>query len=442
MLPPLFAPAARRAAVLFPALALIATAGAAQSVGTQSVQSFARVEVRGAQFIPEQDIQMTCGAVPNVPYLSLELRAIEDCLMSTGVFESVVLYPEGETLVIEVEELNNQPGRIEGSLSYASQDGLIGGLFFERYNLLPDTYGSVRLEYNSEVKRGVARLYHVDFIGEHIDLGFRSGWEELSYDDRSFSSETAQIEAYLAWTITDTTRLEAGLGYRDYSLFDVAHDASALLLEEETDNIAAPYVRLGLNHSSFEDGERGWGSWEYNLSMDQYFWNLGTDDRLSDFRFESRSYVPLGAQSRMLITLEAGTVSGQPGNATRVLDRFAPGADVFRGFAPRGVGPRDNGDGLGGNKFAVSSVEFQHNFEALLEAPLVAGIFWQTGAAWGLDDTQNGSIDDDYHQRSSVGLSLSFEVGNTPIALYMAKPVEKEDGDEEQVFGLSLSKRF
>ena len=156
---------------IMPCAGLLLISGAA----AQTVQTFEAVEVQGEEFVPEHDIQMTCGAVEGVPYLTIELRAIEDCLMSTGVFETVKLIPNGETLVIAVKELNTRPGRVEASLSYASQDGLIGGLFFERYNLLPDTYGSVRLEYNPEVKRGGGRLYRTDALGSDFDLGSWAG---------------------------------------------------------------------------------------------------------------------------------------------------------------------------------------------------------------------------------------------------------------------------
>lgn len=444
MLLPHFLASSRCAVGITPGLVLVMGLALPLVPGAfaQSGQTFETVEVRGAEFIPEEDIKMTCGAVPDVPYLELELRAIEECLMSTGVFESVTLIPEGDTLVIAVKELNTRPGRIEASLSYASQDGLIGGLFFERYNLFPDTYGSVRLEYNPEVSRAVARLYHVDLIGDTVDLGVKAGIEELSFDDTSYTQETKQLEAYLAWTPSRMTRLEAGLGYRDYGLSDVEPTASPLLQAEATPGIDAPFLRLGLSHNSLDEGDTGWGAWEYSFGLDQYYWNLGTDDSLSDFRIETRSYVPLGSNLRMLIAMDAGTVSGRDGNPTRVMDRFAPGADAFRGFAPRGIGPRDQGDALGGQNYLVSSIELQHRFEDVAEAPFVAGVFWQTGAAWGLDDTRGGTIDDSFYQRSSVGLSLSFEVANAPVSVYVASPVEKEAGDKVQLFGLSLSAEF
>ena len=414
----------------------------ASGSSAQSARTFDTVEVRGAEFIPVEDIKMTCGAEPDVPYLDLELEAIENCLMSTGVFESVELVVEDTTLVINVQEVNDRPGRIEASLAYDSRDGLIGGLFFERYNFLPDTYGMTSLEYNPDVKRLEARLYRTDVIGDAVDLGVRLGWEELSFDDDTYAQSTYQAEAYLAWTYSERTRFEAGLGYRGYRLFDVASAASPILQAEETSGIDAPFLRFAMRHSSLDSEEEGWDSMEYSVGMDHYFWNLGTSDQLSEFRLNTRSYLPLASNWRFVIALDAGTVSSGDGSSTRVMDRFAPGAGAFRGFAPRGIGPRDGGTALGGQNYVVSTFELQRQLKDLIDAPLVGGVFWQTGSAWGLEDTLGGAIDDSFHRRSSVGLSLSFEVQNAPVSIYVATPTDKVAGDKEQVFGLSLSTQF
>lgn len=44
--------------------------------------------------------------------------------------------------------------------------------------------------------------------------------------------------------------------------------------------------------------------------------------------------------------------------------------------------------------------------------------------------------------RSSSGLSLTFDVAEIPVSLYLAKPLRKQSGDETQAFGLSFSARF
>lgn len=408
-----------------------------------SARVFETVAVRGAEFIPEEDIRMTCGALPGVDYADYELRAIEDCLMSTGAFEAVSLSPEGEALVIEVAEIDNRPGRIEAAVSYVSDAGVVGELSFEQYNLFPDTYGALHLSFNAEVKALEAHLYRADAFSETLDFGIDLVAREAHLDDTNYSERGVRAEPYLAWTPDEDARLELGLGWRSYRMYDVDGAASALLLREETGEISAPYLRMSAVYSGGRGGDdEAAGALEYGLRLDHYLWNIGTGEALSDSRLEASVTQPFGGSYRLLGTVRAGSVTGLNGNDTRAVDRFFPGADSFRGFAPRGIGPLDGDDRLGGNSYLVGSVEVQRDIGKLLSLPMQAGLFVEAGSAWGLDDTLNGAIDDDWHTRASVGLSLSFEVANTPVSLYVATPLREKSGDKTQAIGLSFTTRF
>ena len=84
----------------------------------------------------------------------------------------------------------------------------------------------------------------------------------------------------------------------------------------------------------------------------------------------------------------------------------------------------------------------QRDIGKVLSLPMQAGLFVEAGSAWGLDDTLNGAIDDGWHTRASAGLSLSFEVANTPVSLYVATPLREKSGDKTQAIGLSFTTRF
>lgn len=408
-----------------------------------SARVFETVEVRGAEFIPEDDIRMTCGAMPGVDYADYDLRAIEDCLMSTGVFEAVSLYPEDRALVIDVAEVDNRPGRIEAAVSYVSDAGVVGELSFEQYNLFPGTYGALNLSFNSEVKALEAHLYRADAFSETLDFGIDLVAREADLDDTGYSEQGFRAEPFVAWTPDETTRLELGLGWRSYRMYDVDSTASALLLREETGEISAPYLRMSAIYSGGGgDGDEATSALEYGLRLDHYLWNIGTGEALSDARLEASVTRPFAGSYRLLGAVRAGSVTGLNGNDTRAIDRFFPGADTFRGFAPRGIGPRDGDDRLGGNNYLVGSVEVQRDIGEVLSLPMQAGLFVEAGSAWDLDDTLNGAIDDDWHTRVTAGLSLTFEVANTPVSLYVASPLSEQSGDKTQAFGLSFTTRF
>jgi outer membrane protein insertion porin family len=408
-------------------------------------RAFSAIDVRGAEFIPEDDIRMTCGALPGVDYMDVELIAIQDCLMTTGVFEQVKVFPENDTLVIDVVEIDNRPGRVEATLSYVSQDGITAEFMLEQYNLFPKTYGALNLSYNTQVKSLEANLYRADAFGSDLDLGLMLLGVESDYDDRRFSEKTLRFEPYLAWTPHNQLRIEGAIGLREYSLFDVNPAASPLLQLESTDGITGPYLRLSLGYES-DDSPTDQPPTplfsSYSIKLDQFFWNIGTSDPLSETRVAMNGDMPLTQNLGLRASLAAGTIFGLNGNDTRSIDRFYPGADTFRGFAPRGIGPRDGADALGGNNYLVGALELQRDMGSVLNLPLTGGIFVESGATWGLDNTLSGSIDDTWKTRTSLGMSVSFDIGQTPVSLYLARPLRKETGDETQMFGIKFTALF
>ncbi len=404
---------------------------------------FEAVDVRGAEFIPEDDIRMTCGAIPGVAYMDVELMAIQECLMTTGVFETVRVFPEDDNLVIDVVEIDNRPGRIEATLSYVAQDGITAEIMLEQYNLFPKTYGALNLSYNSQVESLEVNLYRADAFGDDLDVGVTLLGIESNYDDRRYSERTLQVEPYLAWTPHNLLRIEGALGLRDYSMFAVDPSASPLLLLEQTDNIVGPYLRLSLGYESDADAtqqQRLFSS--YAVKLDQFIWNIGTSAPLAETRIAMNGSIPVGSHFDLLASVTGGTVFGLNGNDTRSIDRFFPGADSFRGFAPRGIGPRDGQDALGGNNYLVASLELQRDLGNVLNLPLTGGLFIESGASWGLDNTFNNTIDDSWKTRTSIGISVSFDIGQTPVSLYLAQPVRKEPGDDTQIFGIKFRALF
>lgn len=428
-----------------PPLSLLATTALAGLTlalpGAALSRTYDAVEVRGAKMIPEEDIRQTCGAEPGVYMEDIELRAIEDCLMSTGVFETVRLSAEGDTLVIAVTEVEQSPGRVEASVFHVSDKGLTGSLSYEQYNLLPDTFGAVHLEFSRDVTSVDASLYRPDLLGKDLDGGIDLKWEHSDFEDLAFSVRNVQAAAYMAWTPGDNLRVEYGLGFRAHKMDGIDADASALL-RSEADSIEAPFLRLGLTYTTPVEGQDGKPTPRgASVELDQYLWNIGTDDLLSETRLRLDGRQSLGDKLELLVGLSGGVVVGLSDNDTRAIDRFYPGGDTFRGFAPRGIGPVDAGDMLGGNRYLIGSVELRRAFK-FHDREFHGGLFYDIGSVWDLDNDLGGRINDGWHTRSSVGLSLTFDLANTPVSLYVAEPLKHQPGDDRQSFGIRISARF
>lgn len=411
--------------------------GAMAFAQTDEFRIYDKVEVRGAEFVPEDDIRLTCGDLAGVELDDIQLRSVEDCLMSTGVFESVRVRGQGDTLVIEVTEVETHPGRIDAGVAWVNDSGLTGTLSYEQFNLIPDTYLSIQSRYGAEYRSYALNLYREDAFGKGLHFGLDLAGEQTGFEDQSYSTRSDQIEAYLALPLQERSRLEFGLGYRAHRLFDVAASASPLL-QLEAGEVSAPFLHVAL---AFRQGDEE-AAHGLTLRLDQYLWNAGTEARVAETQVEANMRHDLGEKTSLHLGLRGGMVTGLGGYDTTALDRGFVGGETLRGFAARGIGPIEAGDHLGGNRYLAGSVEVQRPLGEAMGSAIKGGLFLDVGSVWGLDNTRGGAIDDSAHLRASVGLSVTFDVGKVPVSLYLATPVQDRPGDERQVFGLTAAARF
>ncbi|WP_163850021.1 BamA/TamA family outer membrane protein [Pseudooceanicola aestuarii] len=413
----------------------IAGAGGAGLVSMtvlSSAQPYANVAVSGNQFLASDDILAVCEITPQDDFSAATQAEIRACLMSTGQFANVAFAPEGDTMNVEVEELNSRPGRLEFGLRYDSQQAFMGTFYLERYNLFPGVFGALELNFSKEYKGADLNLFKADGLAPGWDMGLDLAAFETDFGDQAHDHRQVRIEPYLARDIGPEGRLEFGLGYRRDGILDVDPGASALT-RAEAGTRQAPYLRLGYTHQTAT------ARW----SLQQHVFGLGSDDVVSRTTLSYDRAIALPGDGLSLnLRLGGGHVAALTGGAPRISDRFLVGGDQLRGFAPRGVGPRDGAEALGGESHLLASVEVLKDIGDIWGTPARLGGFLDTGTAWGLSNSLSGAVDDDLYWRASVGVSLTLDIMDVPLSVYVAQPIRKRAGDDLQQFGLSISARF
>ena len=144
---------------------------------------------------------------------------------------------------------------------------------------------------------------------------------------------------------------------------------------------------------------------------------------------------------------EGGMINSIGDSSSRVTERFFANGKL-RGFESNGFGPRDltapNRDALGGNVYATARFEAEFPIGLPEEYGVKGGAFLDVGSVWSLDDTAGtgGPVDDAFHLRSAVGLSLFWNTPIGPLRFNFSKALVKEDYDKEQTFDLTISTKF
>ena len=117
----------------------------------------------------------------------------------------------------------------------------------------------------------------------------------------------------------------------------------------------------------------------------------------------------------------------------------------MRGFESLGLGPRVGGaiggNALGGNLFAVARFDAEFPLGLPEEYGITAGLFYDIGTVWGLDNTAGG-VDDTMHLRSAVGFSILWTTGIGPLRFNFSKALEKQSYDRDRSFELTIQTQF
>ncbi|ABD05462.1 surface antigen [Rhodopseudomonas palustris HaA2] len=195
------------------------------------------------------------------------------------------------------------------------------------------------------------------------------------------------------------------------------------------------------------------------LDLRQDFAGVGGDVTYLKTVGDAKYYTPLVAEIVGLIHLQGGVLSKLGNNEIRMLDHFQMGANLVRGFATNGIGPRDisywsmseSGDSLGGTKYWGASFELQMPFWFLpKEVGLKGAVYADAGSLWGYQGPTSwaatGEVnssacphcglqyDDSKIVRSSVGVGLIWASPFGPLRFDYAIPLSKGKYDTVQEF--------
>ena len=124
----------------------------------------------------------------------------------------------------------------------------------------------------------------------------------------------------------------------------------------------------------------------------------------------------------------------------KLSDRIFANTSDLRGFEPRGVGPVDNNDHIGGNNLATLSLKstFPNPIPESLRANTF--LFLDVGNVWGVD--YSSTILDSSKIRSTTGIALDIVSPIGPLSFTYSIPLSKASTDKEQNFLFNIGSSF
>jgi outer membrane protein insertion porin family len=403
---------------------------------------FDDIRVVGNERMSDSEVLELCDISASQSYDDAALQQLVNCLGQTGRFKEISLRTEGRDLLIDVNEAPRFIGFLDISVSADTERGLSAKLEIEDRDLFGSGLeGNLALEVAREEQSASATLSNADFMGRGWRGGLSLSYQNVNYDDQRFSYRRGSLSSFLTVPINEDQGITFRTGVQADELYNLALAASPILQREAGKRIS-PFVAMDYR-GVFLPAAMPQSRFEMQAS--QVFFGIGQDHLFSSTRLRGQAAaVAIPDRLNVSLSLEGGHIANIGNAGPSVLDRFQLGGASLRGFAPRGIGPTDGNDRLGGTNYAVSSFETRSPLFALGQSQIAGGVFAEVGSVWGLNDRAGfiDPVDDSLNIRASAGVSLTTNIGNVPVSLYYAEPIRSAPRDRLQSFGLSLSSRF
>jgi len=393
--------------------------------------------------------------------LRREMRQIEGSAMSTekinrsrirlqrlGFFEEVnvetvpVAGVDDEVDVnFSVTELPS--GNLLAGLGFSQSQGLLLNFSISQNNFL----GSGKRITAAVNTSNINTLYSFGYLNPYytidgVSRGFNISFRDTDTDDDNniarFTADVSGANVVYGFPLSENSRWNLSFGYEDVSVDSTAETPPSFL------------AFLNDNGSDFDTIQLS-TSWTYDTrdrallatrgTMQRFLVEIGGGD-LNYYKLSSRTELlrPLTKNLGLLLQTEIALGDGF-GNTTELPffeNYFAGGVNSVRGYEANSLGPRENGDALGG------ALEFTGSVQLILPLPFVENSnslrisgFFDFGNVYGtLSDFEASEL------RYSAGLAMLWLSPLGPLTFSLGKALNDEEGDQTEVFQFALGTFF
>ena len=351
-------------------------------------------------------------------------------------------------LDLEAQVSEAPTGRIMFGVGINSDAGLVGNVVIDEQNFdiraLPSSWEDVRsgrafrgagqrfrLEAapGTEVQRYVASFTEPYLFDTPVGYSISASYYERFF--RDWDEERVSLRNALSYQLRPNLTLTGAVRAEEVKISDPRTPTPPELAEAVGSNEVYGF-KAQLTHDTRDSPFLPTQGHLIELAFEQV---IGTFDYPRE-TIEARQYFlmrerPDGSGRHVL---SIGGQVGFSGDETPIYDHFfAGGFSTMRGFEFRGASPRSGDVIVGGEFQLLTTVEYM--FPITADDMLKGVVFVDAGTV-----EERISIDsDDFRVAPGLGLRITVPaLGPAPIALDLAFPIAKEEGDQTQVFSFNV----
>jgi len=333
--------------------------------------------------------------------------------------------------VLGVEVTERSTGTFSIGMGYSSSDKLMAQGSISQDNLfgygmrlaLSGTMGSYSTNYS-------LALSDPHFLDTNWTLGGDIYKNDREYDD--YDEEKIGGSIRVGHPIGRKSKLYMTYRYEQLDVSNISNNLTETIQDEAGDStlssLTAQIVRNSTDY--FEDPSRGGMS---KLSLE--YAGLGGTEKFVKSIAEHRHFFPLPWGTVFSIHGELGYVTSTDSDDVSITQKFfLGGIRTIRGFQYREVGPREEGDYIGGSRMGYFN--FEYLFPIYKKLGLKGVLFYDTGNAW--TDDENYFSD----MRNSVGAGIRWKSPMGPLRFEWGYNLSPRDYEDQSVFEFTIGKAF
>jgi len=404
-----------------------------------------RIDISGNVRTLDKVIRREFQIVEGDAFNSAKLRRSRQRLQRLNFFEKLNIEqvpgsaPDKAVINVAVEEKST--GSISLGAGYSSAVGAIGEIEITEANFLGRGQ-NVGLKFQLAAERSTIDLSFTEpyFLDREIAAGFDIFHVSQNLQNTSsYDTQRTGFGLRAGYPITEDLTQSWNYTFRRAKITDVDTNASTLVQAQERTEYLSQ-VSHNISYDKRDSPLKPTEGYQVALRTDA----AGLGGTLKHLRNTVRGATYYEVVDEWVITVggKAGYIIGL-GEDVDILERYYIGGDDLRGFATRGVGPRDTltDDALGGEWMYTGTLQL--GFPLGLPAKLgVSGrVFTDMGSSGQLEPT-NATVEDTGSLRVSSGVGITWVSPFGPLGFDVGFPLVKEDFDEEELFRVNFGTRF
>ena len=329
-------------------------------------------------------------------------------------------------------------GNISAGVGYSTNGGLFEAGINER-NFLGQ---GINLDFtgrlSADVLRGEFSYVNPNFKNSNKELAYSIFSEVDDYSNSGYENKRVGTKFATKYEIYEDIFFRPNIGIQ-YDKLDVTGASASNLLKSREGNFAT--TSFGYNFSFDQRDSRFNPTSGSLLYFDQNIATLFSDIPTIQTGVGATFYHELINEKFIgSARLRLANVLAFDNKDAKLSDRLFSSSNDIRGFEPRGIGPVDSGDHIGGNNLATLSLKstFPNPIPESLRA--TSFVFFDAGNVWGVD--YSNAISDSSKIRSSTGVAIDLMSPVGPLSFTYSIPLTKSSTDKEQKFLFNIGSSF